>query len=57
MHKIETENVYQDFSNNKEMIHFSNYSTESKYNDDSNKLVIWKMKDETVGFALKDLSD
>ena len=40
MYKIETENVYQDFSNNKEMIHFSNYSTESKYNDDSNKLVI-----------------
>ena len=30
------------------MFDFSNYSTNSKYYDDSNKLVIGKMKDETV---------
>ena len=29
------------------MFDFSNYSTKSKYYDDSNKLVIGKMKDET----------
>ena len=30
------------------MFDFSNYSTNSKYYDDSNKLVIGKMKDETA---------
>ena len=36
---------------------FSNYSTKSKYCDDSNKLVIGKMKDEIAGVAIKNLSD
>ena len=44
--------VYKDFSRNKEMFYFSNYSTESKYCDDSNKLVIGKVKDETSGHLL-----
>ena len=35
------------------MLDFSNYSTKSKYYDDSNKLVIGKMKDETGGVAIK----
>ena len=30
------------------MFDFSNYSTKSKYYDDSNKLVIGNMKDETI---------
>ena len=46
MYAIKTEDVYVDFSSNKEMFYFSNYS---KYYDDSNKLVIGKMKDETGG--------
>ena len=35
------------------MFDFSNYSAESKYYDDSNKLVIGKMKDKTVVPLLK----
>ena len=30
-----------------------NYSAKSKYHDDSNKLAVGKMKDETVGVAMK----
>ena len=41
--KIKTEDVYEDFSNDKEKFDFSNYSTESKYYDNSNKLVVGKM--------------
>ena len=47
MYKIKTEDVYEDFSNNKKMFEFSNYSTYSKYYDNSNKLVVATMKDET----------
>ena len=36
MYEIETESVYDDFSKNKEMFDFSNYSVESKYDDDLN---------------------
>ena len=35
------------------MFDFSNYSSNSKYYDDSNKLVIGKMKDETGGVAIE----
>ena len=47
MREIKTEDVYEDFSSNKEMFDFSNDSTKSKYYDYSNKLVIGKMNDET----------
>ena len=46
-YEIKTEDVYEDFSSNKELFDFSNYSTKSKYYDNSNKLVIRKIKDET----------
>ena len=36
------------------MFDFSNYSTKSKYCDNSNKLVIGKMKDETAGIAIEE---
>ena len=36
------------------MFDFSNYSTKSKYYDDSNKLIIGKMKDETGGVAIEE---
>ena len=49
-----TEHVYEDFSNNKEMFDFSKYSTMSKYYEDSNKLVIGKMKNETGGVAIEE---
>ena len=41
MYEIKTEDVYKDFSNDREMFDFSNYSTQSKYCDNSNKLVVW----------------
>ena len=36
------------------MFDFSNYSTKSKYYDDSNKLVMGKLKDETAAVAIKE---
>ena len=54
MYEIKTEDVYEDFSNNKEMSDFSNYSTRSKYYNNSNKLVVGKMKDETADIAIED---
>ena len=53
IYEIKTEDVYEDFSSNKEMLDFGNYSTKSKYYDDSNKLVIAKMKDETRGVTIE----
>ena len=44
MGEIKTEDVFEDFSKDKEIFDFSNYSAKSKYYDDSNKLVIDKMK-------------
>ena len=46
MYEIKTEDIYDDFSKDIEMFDFSNYSAKSKYYDDSNKLVVGKMKDE-----------
>ena len=54
IYEIKTEDVYQDFSNGKEMFHFSNYLTKYKYHDHPNKLVVGKMKDETAGVAIKE---
>ena len=34
IYEIKTEDVYKDFSSDKEMFGFSNYSTKSKYFDD-----------------------
>ena len=45
---------YEDFSNDKKMFDFSNYSAKSKYYDNSNKLVVGKMKDETAGVAIEE---
>ena len=55
MYEIKPEDLYEDFISNKEMFNFRNYSTKSKYYDDSNKLVIGKMKDETGGVAVQEL--
>ena len=54
MYEIKTENVYEDFSNDKEMFDFINYSTKSKYYNNSNKLVVGKMKDETDGVMVEE---
>ena len=54
MYEIKTEDVYKYFSSDKDMFDFSNYSTKSKYYDNSNKLVLWKMNEETSGFAIEE---
>ena len=54
MYEIKTEDIYEDFSSDKEMLGFCNYSTKSKYSDNSNKFVVGKMKDETGGVAIEE---
>ena len=55
-YEIKTEDVLEDFSSNKQMFDFSNYSSKSKYYDDSSKLVICKMKDETGSIAIEEFA-
>ena len=55
VYDIRTEDVYENFSNDKEKINdFSNYSTKSKYNDNSSTVVVGKMKDKTAGVAIEE---
>ena len=54
MYDIKTEDVYEDFSNDKELFDFSNYSAKSKYYGYSNKLLVSKMKDETAGVTIEE---
>ena len=53
MYEIKTEDVYETFSSDKEMFDFNNYSIWSKFYDNSNKLVIGKMKDETESVVIE----
>ena len=55
MYEIKTEDIYEDFGSDKEMFDLSNYSTKSKYYDDSNKLVIGKMKHQTSGVRMEEI--
>ena len=50
---IITEHAYEHFSKDEEMFDCSNYSAESKYHEDWNKLV-GKMKDKTAGAVIKE---
>ena len=54
MYEIKIQDVYEDFSNDKKMFDFSNYSAKSNYYDNSNKLVVGKMEDETADLAIKE---
>ena len=54
IYEIKTEDVCEDFSCDKETFDSSNYPTKSKYYDDSNKLVIGKMKEETGGIMIEE---
>ena len=55
-YKIKTEDVYEHISKDEKMFNFSNYLGKLIYFvDDSNKLVIGDMKDETGGFAIEKL--
>ena len=55
MYEIKIEDANENFNSDKEMFSFTNYSTRSKYFNDSNKLAIGKMKYESGGFAIKKL--
>ena len=55
--EIKTEDVYKGFSNDKEMFDFSHYSIKSKYYDNSNKLMVSKMKDKTTSVAIEEFVD
>ena len=46
IYEMKTEYVYEDFSSDKEISDFSNYSTKSKYYNNSSKLVTGKIKDD-----------
>ena len=54
MYEIKTEDLYEDISSDKEMLDFSNLSSKSTYDENSNKLVIGKMKDDTAGVAIEE---
>ena len=54
MYEIKTENVFEDFSSDKELFDLNNCWTKSKYYDDANKSVIGKLKDKTGGVAIKE---
>ena len=56
MSEIKTKDFHEDFSSDKEMFVFRNYLTKSKHYDDSNKLVIGKMKYETGGVAVEEFA-
>ena len=43
MYETKTKDVYEDFSREKDMFDSSNYSTKSKFYDNSNKLIMGKM--------------
>ena len=51
-YEIKSENIYEDFYRQKDLIDYSNYSKDSKFFDESNKKVIGKMKDEFGGIII-----
>ena len=48
-YEVKSENVYEEFSKRKDLFHFSNYSKDSRFFNETNKKVIGKMKDEFGG--------
>ena len=49
VYEIKTEDVYEDFYQDKNLFDFSDYPLDSKFFDPVNKKVIGKMKDEFKG--------
>ena len=54
MYEIKFEDVYEDFGSYKEIFDFTNYSTKSKYYDNSNNSVIGTVKDQTRDVAIEE---
>ena len=57
VYEIKTEDVYEDFYEDKNSLDFSDYPLDSKFFDPFNKKVIGKMKDEFKGKQLLNLLD
>ena len=56
-YEIKSENVYDKFFEHKHLFDFSNYPTDSKFFDETNKKVIGKMKGELVELLYRNLLD
>ena len=54
-YEIKIADICEHFRKDKEMFDLSNYPAESKYVDDSSKLVVGKMKDETGGITFTEI--
>ena len=53
-YKIKRNDAYEDFSSEKEVFAFSSYLTKSKYCENLDKLVLGKMKNETVDIVTEE---
>ena len=56
VNEVEIENVYDDFSKNKEMFDFSNYSAKSNNCYDLKALAVGKMKDEMGDVVIEEFA-
>ena len=54
MYEIKTKDLFKHFNSRKEMFDFCKYLAKSEYYDDSNKLVIGKIKHKTSGAAIEE---
>ena len=54
VYEIKTEDVYEDFYQDKDLFDFSDCSLNSKFFDPTNKKVIGKMKDEFKGKVISE---
>ena len=54
VYEIKTEDVYEDFYQDKNLFDFSDYPLNSKFFDPVNKRVIAKMKDEFKGIIISE---
>ena len=54
--EIKNEDIYEDFSKDKEMLDFSKYYTGAKYYDYWIKLVVGNMKDEIGSIAINEFA-
>ena len=57
VYEIKTEDVYEDFFEDKNLFDFSDYPLDSKFFDPVNKKIIGKMKEEFKGKKLMSLLD
>ena len=56
IYMVQLKTIIHSLMYDKEMFDFSTYQTKSKYCDNSNKLVVDKMKEETDGVAIEEFA-